>query len=330
MRDSERLYFYWGGSFGQLVEFFFILSGYYALGYINRLLKKEQYGKEFFGKFIRLFSPAILTIIAYEVVMLFYFRASEEWFYLGQPSWRGILLSLFGLYSAWFNAPGTFDGPNPVLWYADSLLLCFAILTVIVWLSKKLRTDYMFPCMIMVLAGIAILQSGENRPLANWASARGYDSFFVGILLRRVVGNLNEQKKGRHLLLVTSVISLFISISFIVLRYFDGFLLTFVLYPSAIALAVCLKQPQISEKNVISLLGETSYEVFIWHFPIEVFLLSLSACGLIRPETLSNPVFVTAFIIVVWLFSMIMYCLVEGKLVSLTTKVCDLAMGEKQ
>lgn len=321
MRDSERLYFYWGGSFGQLVEFFFILSGYYAIGYINRLLRTEQYGAELLNKFIRLFSPTVFTIIVYEVVMIFYFKVSGGWFYAGQPSWRGMLLSLFGLYSAWFNAPGIFDGPNPVLWYADSLLLCFVILTFIIWISKKLQIDPMTLCIAMMLIGIAILQSGENRPLANWASARGYYSFFTGIALRRLMQKLNRHREGRRLLIAASVVSCLISCVFIFLRYFDSYLLTFVLYPSLIVLAECLKQPKLPEKNVISLLGGASYEVFIWHFPIEVFVLSLSVYGAIRIEKLSNPVFVTVFIILIWVFSTIMYFSVEKRLVSFVTKV---------
>lgn len=118
---------FYGGLFyyGELVELFFIISGFIMYRYIEKIkfgLSFKKYCIHRFFRFIPLMAICVIvtTVFAHLYIILY----GEVFFNVDSFSLWTILISSLGIQEGWF---ATNVGINNPAWYISVLLLCYVI-----------------------------------------------------------------------------------------------------------------------------------------------------------------------------------------------------------
>lgn len=255
--------------FGNLVEFFFVLSGFLTFKYIGY---KEMTFEEFYlPKIKRLLPLVLVSCITYVSFQWWYERLGNGFWILGPGInlWN-VIISGLGIRCAW-----CYDGilvNNPV-WYVSSLLLCYAIFYLLVYISRKNNFNVVYSFGIMIFLGSAICEYQWNLPFLNEQAARGYYAFFFGLILAYIL----HEKKITWKSLIVSLL-LVIGMTYGIVNYYHYFqngiryLMTFIYYPALIVLFLGEPVKRIFRCRFIGTLGEITYDMYIWHTPMLILL----------------------------------------------------------
>lgn len=251
--------------FGLLVEFFFVLSGFLAYKYVER--EQVSFKDYYLPKVKRLLPLVLITGVAYEGFLVIYNHVCQRSWLLGNGGtiW-GLIITALGIQSGW-----VFQNlmVNDVAWYVSVLLLCYIVFYLLMYISKKknIRTTYLFIAMLFVGAGI--ISYGINLPFLNPNSARGFYTFFFGLLLAEVL-------KNREIGVKEGVVSLvfIVAMTFGLVNY-DGYfsdgisyILTFLYYPAWMILFLSKPVRKIFNHKIFGVLGAFTYSVYLWHIPM--------------------------------------------------------------
>lgn len=251
--------------FNIVVEFFFILSGYLAFKYVE---KKDLDFKTFItGKWMRLLPLVAITSVVYEVLLYVYNRVcGMEWLLGNKVSVWGILLNASGMSTGWmFERPGT---NNPV-WYVSVLLLCYVIFYLLLYISRKKNIPIMYLFIGMVLLGVAIRTYNMDFMFLNQFAARGYYSFFTGLLLAQALDKKEIKLKWSILALAIVAVTLYgIIVRYDVFETGFVYIMVFVFYPALIVLFLSKPIQKIFDFKIFGILGESTYDVYLWHVPM--------------------------------------------------------------
>lgn len=258
-----------------LVEFFFVLSGFWAYKEYDKLVNAENSYKNFLiNKFNRLIPPIILPCVLY-TVLCYLFRSivgNGGWYFDTTVDIIGTILASFGL-QFW----GVFDTTpiNYPLWYVDVLLLCFIVFCLIIWISKKFSFSPIVGFVAMIIVGMIVWNREIELPFLTMHIARGYYAFFFGLL----VGMWYEKKKEELdkipimlLLAVIIVLSLFVTLHWIDwFKQYDHYVYTFVTYPAIIALFLNSRIQKLFNFKFLGEAGKVTYDVYVWHLVVFFF-----------------------------------------------------------
>ncbi len=251
--------------FNIVVEFFFILSGFLAFKYVDKTdLSFIPFIK---GKWLRLMPLVLITSIVYEVLLYVYNRVcGTEWLLGNKVSVWGILLNATGMSTGWvFESPGT---NNPV-WYVSVLILCYVIFYFLMYISKKKNIPVTYLFVGMVLLGVAIRTYEMDMFFLNQYAARGYYSFFTGLLLAQALNKKEiTLKESLPALVIVAVILYGIIFQYNVLEFGFVYIMVFVFYPALIVLFLSKPIQKVFGFKMIGVLGEATYDVYLWHVPM--------------------------------------------------------------
>lgn len=257
--------FYYGKFyFGYVVELFFILSGFFMLRYIKKIQSGLSFQEFYLKRAFRLLPLVACSAIVYEVLLeVYHFLYRTSWFDV-EVTLFGVLTTSLGIQSGWaFSNPSV---NNPV-WYISVLLLCYAVFYLLTRFHGKIPVVYLY--LAMIFLGCGICTYGINLPFLNASSARGYYSFFTGVLLALALDHWKITAKGVCLCLFNIV--LIVGLIIVKYAYVERdlvFLLTFVLYPSIIVVFQTDFVKKLFSHPFWGLWGKISYDVFIWHNPM--------------------------------------------------------------
>ena len=187
---------FYGGKFyfGYIVEFFFLMSGFFMVPYVAKIQEKMSF-PTFFGKrLIRLLPSMIITTVLYDVALFFYVRLCNGTLrYPTNINVFGSIVTALGLGS--WSITKDFE-INTICWYVSVLLLCYILMYIFVFISKITKIPAGIMLAIPMIAGVVITHVTEFSiiPFLSTRIARGYIHFFGGLLLGIIITGLFKVK----------------------------------------------------------------------------------------------------------------------------------------
>lgn len=298
--------FYWGN----VVELFFVISGYLSYRYVDVIKKKEISLKYFWVKrIVRLAPMLFFGAVVYEINTALFKKIFGSYFSDNSVKPFGVILDIIGIQDGWvFHSPGV----NNPTWYCSVLMLCYIVFYIITSLSSRIHYDELYSYVFVCLLGCGIKNYDINLPFLNSLSARGFYAFFAGIILARF---LYEKKINK----VTFIISGFIFGAFIIAyslwpflfsEYNLPILLSFVIYPALIIFISSDYLQCIFSSRVFGLFGRASYDVFIIHGPMLPFIF-LAPIVINKTIDVNSRWSLIIFALLMWIIGIILYLAYE-------------------
>ncbi len=307
--------------FGYLVEFFFLISGMMMYKYVDIILKREiGFRKFFISRYSRLIPLVSISAIFYVIVDRYvYYYINYSFFADISPVAWGVVLDMLGFQGGWLSE-SQYMINNPT-WYVSTLLLCYVFFYFLTEISSKKDKDPWKFYAAMIIVGIAEWVvwnlTGFQIPFLNSASARGFYSFFFGLILARLLEKRCEPNKRKwfHYLFsvffaISSLIAIGLGLSFLL-----PIILTLITYPSILFILTGMENTIIFRKFscIWSFLAKTSYSVYIWHVHGLMIMFWLdNRFGLV--ENWNNPIVMIIFAGVMEIIAIPSYLFLERKL----------------
>ncbi len=264
-------------TFGFMVEFFFLLSGYLSFEKIKTINDGISFSEYLKQKAIRLF-PMTMLSVALEVsgVLAHWLLCNDTKFGvvdLGSAvSVKYILLNLFGL-SCWVDH----ESCAFVSWYVGVLIWCNILLYAIIYLSKRLKLSAYVFYFSMILIGLITSESSISLPIFNGWTCRGYMAFYFGLIISPIIKKISKNLKIMHAFIVAIILIGFaICYSFypdetIVFKD-TRFLLIFFYYPLVILLFEIPIISNILDNKILGIIGESTFDMYLLHLPMIVWM----------------------------------------------------------
>lgn len=254
------------------VELFFIISGFLVEYSYGERLKAFSFFEFMIKRIKRLYPLLFFTVCITGLLQLIFFQL-ENTFFVHPISLWGAFLYVFGLQNAGFSEL-TFNGPG---WYVGVLVLMYGLYFIASLSYRKVLYYIGF-----IVIGMCVLCNDLNATILNSAVARGLVCFFCGVLVCILYKN-KDIKILRICYLVLLVSSLLI--------YFYGELIIgnmnlyfgLVYYPSFLLCVLNNKLlTEILSFRPLLLLGDLSYDIFLYHFPIQIVFVIVYRLGIIK------------------------------------------------
>lgn len=308
-----------------VVEFFFILSGFLTYKEVCRLKRSEITAKDFLiKKFNRLIPVIVLPSIFYTVLCYFFrtFVGNGGWYFDTKVDIPSTILAAFGV-QFW----GLFEGTpiNYPLWYVDVLLMCYIIMCFIVWLFKKLDYSEELGFIIMIFIGIVIWNREIDLPFLSMHLARGYYSFFFGIILAYWYEKGKSQNLDKHktmlVLLLIGIISMAVTIHWIDwFKPYDNYVYTFLSYPAFILFFLNSRIQRVLNIPALGALGKVSYDIYAWHLDVYFLFTLLCVTGVI-PWNMDSNIMMIINVSVAVVIGAVSYLFVDKRVANVLVKI---------
>lgn len=256
--------------FELMVEFFFILSGFFMCKYIKMIREDKISFKSYIIKRAKRLLPLVALSLIIYVALMFMHEAvlGYDWPYADIDIW-GVIIGSLGMQAGWVFANPKINNP---VWYISVLLLCCCLFFILTKLAKKWNISSRYFYFFMILLGCGIQAYNINLPFMNAVSARGFCAFFTGILLGDFINSTNLNYK--HYAMASLAIVILTLFMIFVPKSTSAhlpYLMTFVYFPSIIILFCSKMAQKIFNFKAIGVLGQITYGIYIWHAPL--FLL---------------------------------------------------------
>lgn len=305
---------FFGGSFnfGYVVEFFFVLSGIFMFRYIPKIEKDGMTFPQFMKRrYFRLIPMVIVSAIVYEFLICIYPVLCSSSYRDKKLTIWGTVLDCLGIQAGWASQNPCVNNPT---WYVSVLILCYVIFYFISYISSHMsrggvQSHYCY--VIMMLIGLSITSYSISLPFLNEYSARGYLSFFFGVILGKW---LNKNVITKRLWYTS--ITLLSVLTYVLVKHTELIgpaTLTVIYYP---ALIVFFKYPPVTklfQQKWIGIFGKISYDVYIWHsslFVVMYLLIEIFHWNI----NLNSVVSMVVFTIVTFLVGAFSYFAIEKRL----------------
>ena len=214
------------------------------------------------------------------------------------------LVASFCLLFAGYPYFGMLGINNPV-WYVCILVQCYIMYYLIEWLLIKASANKINSIRVFVYTFVVIASFGTFRlGFLNEASFRGITSFSIGVLIcigNKILRDRNiiNDNNSKYIGLISLVLTLALC-GVVFLGINQRWVLQYLVFP---ALVFGLINLNIEAPKVISKLGNISFEVYVFHYPLMVLiqLISEITCFYITHSYLTMILFLVFVWIVAWL-----------------------------
>lgn len=266
--------------YGYIVELFFMLSGFFTCRYVRRIRDGLSFREFFLRRYLRLFP--LMAVSAAGWFLLYFLLGIHrlggmwaKWY----PSLWNLAVTSLGVQEGWGFANSYLNHP---MWYLSVLIFCYLLFYLLVNASQRLRISPYYLFGLMLVLGSGIRSYCIELPFLNLAMARGYCSFFGGVLLAAV---LRGRRPGKLVLLLCAL-DVAVITALICKGYFDLVgdmepVLTFLYFPAVILLFRSAAAARLFRSPVIGLLGKVSFNVFVWHMSGILIVAALWSRGLV-------------------------------------------------
>ena len=203
-------------------------------------------------------------------------------------------------------------------WYISVLMLCYVIFCLIIFIAERMKVNPAYMYGFMVLVGIAINTYNIDFPFFNAWSARGYYAFFAGLLLATYHKKqiFTWEKIGSLIIVVGVIVSYLFGFSRRIVRrdnLEEAYILTFVLYPAIITITKFRCMKKIFRFKILEVLGQCSFDVYIWHVPILILIYNLLEWWNLSID-LSSAQCMVFFAFIVWIMGIASHFFIENKI----------------
>ena len=265
---------------GVLVEFFFILSGFFMLPWIKRISDNAP-GSDFrsfaFRRYRRILPMTALSVVVYELISYIIWR-----FFPAAVDGRTVL-DLWGAATSAFCVQSGWCFPNPAInnpiWYISVLCLCYIVFYFVTYLSRRIGCTPVYGYLIVMLIGFSIKMCSGGLPFANEKVCRGYISFFEGVLLAMLLDSFDTEKKRYTILsLIILAVTAYAFRNRLTGDYYA--VVGFLIYPEVIYLFLRKPVKKLFASKLWSTIGNIQFHAYLWHVPMLVILSLLKKLGL--------------------------------------------------
>lgn len=287
-RPAESPFFremYWFYQYGWIcVDFFFVLSGFvFSYVYGKRILEHGISWRHFaMLRISRLYPVFLVTTLLVAILQGVRHGLGMEFFIYPCNDAYHFLLNLVFLHSGWFEHGFSFNAPS---WSVACEVTVYAIFFAILYWQGKQRG---MAFAAMVFLGLFLERALWEFPLLNTVMARAFLGFFMGCLTYLLHGRLlsaASSAKRRLLYLWLAAILLLCAMAahaghgLYGEHWQDVYVL--ILFPSAILFALHLPWfSRVLSLRPLTFLGDISYSVYLWHFPVQLILVTGAGIGL--------------------------------------------------
>lgn len=300
----QHINFYGGKfNFGYVVELFFVISG--LLVYKNlEDIRKNKTLKEFFGKkFFR-----IVPLLAISVIVEAFLRYWHVVVIKGEEFGYGLLdiiVNAFGLQQLGIFTVKAINQPT---WYLSVLLLCYILFYYGVRISKRLEISCNYIFIAFAFCGAIIGTYQWNAVFVNVSIGRGLFSFFCGVILADFVKRHSEKSFERFILILPILFLVLIKWKTDFINSGTFLFYTIFLWLPIVYVSVKLVSLNIAENKIVSVLGASSFGVYVWNEPLCVVRNIVAAYLNID---MCNITAMIIFTILNWGVGVISYYLIE-------------------
>ena len=256
-----------------VVEMFFIISGFTM--YTNYHEKIEAHDIKFLEyirrRYRKLWPIATCSLCVVALLEIVYQHLYGARFVVENFDAYHFLLNVGLIQSGWFENSYSFNTP---IWFVSTLILCYIVFYFVTIFNRKKRIDLIY--WIPIIIGWILKCVNCSLPFmhADFA-ARGYYSFFIGVLLASV----HENGKRKHSI-VTYGLLYFLGMMTIILKKIVAvneigilfIVFVWIVFPTIIGSSFNrLVSKALSIKPLLSL-GKISMDVYMWHFPVQILI----------------------------------------------------------
>lgn len=252
-------------SYGVAVEFFFILSGFLTYKYVES--KEITFLSFMKSRVLRLVPLVVITSVVYEILLYAYNGICQTKWLLGNEIYLwGILWNALGIQAGWFLNEPIVNNPT---WYVSVLLLCYIIFWFILYVCRKKKALVTYFFVGMVMLGVLVSAFNIDLPFLNLHAARGYYAFFWGLLLAKMLERKVISWKLSALMAVVVLAGLWVLIGNMnVLHSIYFYAMNFLVWPAVLVIFVSKPVRKLLDFKFIGVLGELTYDVYLWHIPM--------------------------------------------------------------
>lgn len=299
-----------------LVELFFIMSG--VLFYVstrNSILKKKNTFDSFITKKISRLLPVMIISSLYVYIcnyILFKYRFSL---------WSSGSISLYELVLSFFQGKMLFHGEaslNGPLWYISVYLICICFAYYLTKKTKKYGDKvYLLPILLSLILYYNFI---KISPILNNSLVRGLSSFFIGLYVGKFLNLFNDFSKKNKI--ISKIICLFFLLFYLHCFHIDRInnfyypisfsYSLFVFVPLIIFMYDFKNMNKLFSKKIFKFLGNISYSLYVWNFPILITIHLLYIFNIIHFNIYSK-LFLLVLLIIHIIVATLSYYFIEEK-----------------
>ncbi|MBE6102700.1 MAG: acyltransferase [Selenomonas ruminantium] len=255
---------------GYLVEFFFLVSGFFMYRQYRQRIAE---GEVSFAAFLKKRVLRIYPLMMLTCLMAFIPQNIHLALY-GTPavlapdmrnSLLALLLSCLGLQSGFFVGDDSLT-PNGASWFISVLMVCYIIFFALVKACRGSRAGENAGFVLLCILGIFLYMHPLDLPFLFGVSGRGYLSFFLGCLMSQGFCSLG----GRRAIALgcMGMLAYIAGYRFDLLGN-DILMFALLFSPSLLLFTLALPlSPGERAAACIRLLGKLSFSVFMWNIPL--------------------------------------------------------------
>jgi len=281
------------GNFG--VDFFFLISGY-VFAYVYLLEKKTTLGKEFFlNRFARLYPLHFLTLLLVLLIQLYSLNSFNTFLINTNNDFYHFILHLFFISGWGFEKGPSFNGP---IWSVsiEIIIYFFFFFLFIKWKKNVLLKSTIIVFSLILIRKVVNLDFFEKELKFNIYILNCGILFFMGVIIHF----LNK-------IIISRKIFLFLGSVLIVLSLSGNFKL-FIFLPSVLIIFLC-SENFINKylRNLFNFLGNLTYGMYLWHFPVQITLITLMKSNNLNFELINTNFFFILYLSLVFTISILSY-----------------------
>jgi peptidoglycan/LPS O-acetylase OafA/YrhL len=303
-RHVAHWFYYYGWN---LVDFFFVLSGFvFSYIYLQKILERKITLSEFsILRLSRLYPLHLVTLLVVIIIFVVRSLTFNDFFNIPYNNVYYFLLNILFVHGIGFEHGFSFNAPS---WSVSTEIVAYLLFFLILFKFNK-KYFVCFVCLIFI--GLSIHDTKLQYPIFNENIARVLIGFFMGCVTYKFNIFINNTKnKGIWMTFLVFVLSLvtFLGIMFGSKVFGDWPIVYVVLiYPLIviISLNISILNKIMSIKPLVYL-GEISYSVYLWHFPVQILINSIDDTFLLHINFSSRIVFI-GIVIFTLLISAISY-----------------------
>lgn len=307
--------FYWG----YMVELFFVLSGFFMYPYIEKIRGGMGFAAFIYKRAGRLLPLMGISAVGYEILLPIYQRFFENSWWGGQmPDIWGTLTTMLGIQTMGiFTMPGI----NNPTWYISILLLCYIVFFFLVIMSKRMEISCIYLFIMTILIGCSATTMQMELPFLNLCCAKGYYTFFTGVLLAIWVNKVGVTNKA-----VAASVGSIGAFFFFACNHMEyitngqSYILTFIVYPSLIVIFKTGFVERLFHSKAWEIWGKISYNCFVWHIPV-FMLFNIVVKKYNLNISISNISTMLLFVLITECVGILSYCFLEKGIFRLCVKM---------
>ncbi len=245
------------------VPLFFILSGYIFFAiYSDRIADRNIGVRDFaVARLSRLYPLHLVTLLIVAILQAIYMRVTGGFLIYRNNDALHFILNILMLQFGWFPAGFSFDGPAWSISVEVGLYVSFFLFCSVCGRSIVALAAVAAAFLALTLAHITSVPYGPLHPFMS----EGLGCFFLGGCLRRLQAALPGRALfalGVMAMLAGAGLAFKFDIrNMLIIGVFPGLILI------SLASGLLLR---VSEFRPLVALGEVSYSIYLWHFPVQI------------------------------------------------------------